>query len=188
MGLFAMGTPKLKNINLPSVGNVKKVSEYKDVLESYKNGIVNLQKKLDGYDKRAMENQLAIVQTALDLTYLKEQNEKVLELLENSDISQKEEMKTQITSLIETMAEMNYKLENMDRNIVNQISNLLMETQKLTIYQYKQNQIELSGRLDRTEKSLKGNKVLLWFLFIFQFIGMGGIAFLILYLLEIITF
>lgn len=209
MSLFPFGLPVNKDIILKKRdqenGSAKKyeqqLTDYRETLESYKKCIIEYADKLEGLDNRSIDHKLTIMRTTLDLTYIKEQTDKMMELIEmlrNDDNVKLSEQQNQILtqgnrllehqeSMLAGLVETNYKLEGLDNNVVNRLSDVFIELQKQTIALYKQSHQELQDKIYRISKSVKHNKVLLWFLFISQVIGLGGIAFIILYLLEVIV-
>jgi hypothetical protein len=166
----------------------RKLADYRDTLESYKRCILEYSGKLEGYDKRSIDNQLSIVQTALDLTYIKEQGDKTYDLLEEMKEGPMNKSLLQLESLITTLVDTNYKLEGLDKNVVNRLSELLLELQKQTVYQNKQLQTELLERVEQLTKSVKKGHSLLWFVIVFNLLGLSALAFLVLYIMEIIPF
>jgi hypothetical protein len=166
----------------------RKLADYRDTLENYKRCILEYSGKLEGYDKRSIDNQLSIVQTALDLTYIKEQGDKTYDLLEEMKEGPMNKSLLQLESLITTLVDTNYKLEGLDKNVVNRLSELLIELQKQSVYQNKQLQTELLERVENLTKSVKKGHTLLWFVIIFNLLGLSALAFLVLYIMEIIPF
>jgi hypothetical protein len=165
-----------------------KLTEYRDTLENYRKMIMEYSGRLEGYDRKSVESQLSKVQVALDLTYIKEQGDKMLELLEA--LSKKSEDKTsdELEGLITTLVDMNDKIDGLDKNVVNRISELMIELHKQTVFQDKQIQTELSESVELLSRKVKKTNALLWFLFVFGLVGISGIAFIILYILEVIPF
>ena len=190
------GLPAVKEIGLKKRDGTmastalyeRKLAEYRDTLENYKKCILVYSGKLEGFDKRTIDNQLSIVQTALDLTYMKEQGDKTVDLLEEMKEGPLNKSLLQMESLITTMVETNIKLEGLDKNVVNRLSELLLELQKQTVFQNKQVQTELITGMERLTKTVKKGHVLLWFIIIFNVLGLSGLAFLVLYVMEIIPF
>lgn len=180
----------------------RRLADYRETLENYKRCILEYSGKLDNYDKRSMDNQLSIVQTALDMTYLKEQGDRTAELLNSINCltdemkKQLEEMKTgpvaktsvSVDSIAASLMETNYKLEGVDKNAVNRLSELLLELQKQVMYQNKQLQMELFGGMDKLSRSVKKGHTILWFVLAFNIVGLSALAFLVLYIMEIIPF
>jgi hypothetical protein len=82
----------------------------------------------------------------------------------------------------------NESLDGVDRNVVNRISELLIELQKQNTIQSKQYQADIITDIYALDRRVRRGHALLWFVFIFNLIGISGIAFLILYVLEIIPF
>lgn len=166
----------------------QKLVEYRDTLENYKKCILEYSGKLDNYDNRSMDNQLSIVQSAIDLSYLKEQGDRNAELLEDLGTEEISKILVQLENMMATMVETNLKLEGMDKNVVSRLSDLVLELQKQIMFHNKQFQTETAISIEKLSKTAKNSKLLLWFLFVFNMISLGGIVFLILYLLEIIPF
>jgi hypothetical protein len=178
------------------------LAEYRETLESYRKGILEYLGKLEDYDKRSMDNQLSIVQTALDMTYIKEQADKTADMTDtltrqlDTFGNRLEELKTGpvsktlagLESLSTLTADTNYKVEALDKNVVNRLSELLLELQKQTIYQNKQLQTEVLTSVDKLSQSVKKSHTLLWFLIAFNILGLSALAFMVLYIMEIIPF
>ncbi|MDF2943140.1 MAG: hypothetical protein K0S01_1998 [Herbinix sp.] len=190
------GLPAVKEIGLKKRdGSIesaalyeRKLLEYRDTLENYKKCILEYSGKLEGYDRRTVDNQLSIVQTALDLTYIKEQGERTVDLLEDLKDGHLTKSLIQLEGLITAMVDTNYKLEGLDKNVVNRLSEMLLELQKQTVAQNKQLQSELITGIEKLTKTVKKGHTLLWFLIIFNILGLSGLAFLVLYIMEIIPF
>ncbi len=181
----------------------RRMAEYRDTLERYKKCLFDNINRLDSYDKRSMDNQLSIVQTALDLTYLKEQGDQMIELLEEqrkvipedkgletiNNISETlHNVSSNLESLATSLLDANYKLDGLDKNVVNRLSELMMELQKQSLYQNRQLQADMTSDFERLTKSVKRGHVLLWFLFILSLFSLSGIVFIGLYIMEIIPF
>jgi hypothetical protein len=164
----------------------RKLADYRDTLENYKRCILEYAGKLEGYDKRSIDNQLSIVQTALDLTYIKEQGDETYEFLKDMKEGPINKSLQQLESLITMLVDTNYKLEGLDKNVVNRLSELLLELQKQSIHQNKQLQEELIAGVENLTNSVRKGHVLLGFVIIFNLIGLSGLAFLVLYIMDII--
>lgn len=165
-----------------------KLAEYRETLENYRKMISEYSGKLEGYDRNSMESQLSKVQNALDLTYIKEQSDKTLELLEEMNEGPVSKTLAGMDGLITTLVDTNEKLDGLDKNVVNRISELMIQLQKQTALQMKQYQTELNENMELLSRSVRRTNALLWFIFMFGLIGISGIAFVILYILEIIPF
>lgn len=190
-GLSVKKEPEPKKTEVQSESTMKyeqKLAEYRDTLESYKKGILEYLGRLDDYDKLSLDNQISIVQSALDLRNLKEQGDKTMELIDDMRTGKLNKALTQLEDLMATIVETNYKLEGMDKNVVSRLSDLVLELQKQTLYQNKQQQAETVANLDKLSKTVKSSKPMLWLLIALNLIGLGGVTFLILYMLEIISF
>ncbi len=180
---------KRKEENPEAVAQYKhKLTEYRDTLENYRKIISEYSGKLEGYDRNSVESQLSKVQYALDLTYIKEQGDKILELLTTMNKGSSDKLMTELEGLITTLVDTNYKLEGLDKNVVNRVSELMVELQKQTAFQNKQYQTEISISMEQLTRKMKKTYALLWFIFIFGLIGISGIAFIVLYILEVIPF
>lgn len=222
------GVKKREDYSDAVVQYERKLAEYKEVLETYRKYIREYSLRLEGYERKFRESQLDDVQSALDLTYLKEQGDKSMELLRQLkalsgnkpyiNLDQitdalagtdkkldalEDELKTReesLSSLSKSMLTMAINLDNMDKrmdtlsgnidgldkNVVNRITEFLLELQKQHIYQNRQLQTEVVADVEKLNQTVKSNKVLLWFILIFNFFGLTSIAFLVLYYLEII--
>jgi hypothetical protein len=191
--------------NEQTVRYEQKLAEYEGVLEKYLSCIDNYSERLEELSRKPAEkseNQLSLIQAAVDLTYIKEQGKEIRGLVEelrdssdsrnleqfNKILAQGNKAAEQQESLLTTLIDTNYKLEGLDKNVINRFTDIQVELQKQTLFQYKQNQMELQTRLENLTKAVKRNKLLLWLVFLFQFLGLGAMAFIILYLLEIISF
>lgn len=177
------------------------LTEYREMLERYKRCIVEYADKLEGLDNRAIDQKLTIMKTTLDLTYIKEQTDKTIELIEkmrtdentksseqeNRTLTQVNKLLEQIEGLSTAVIMMNDKIEGLDKNVVNRLSDVIIELHKQTLVFYKQSNQELQENLNNLAKSVGRSKLILWFLFFFQLIGLGAFAFIIMYLLELIV-
>ncbi|MDF2542611.1 MAG: hypothetical protein K0S47_2329 [Herbinix sp.] len=168
----------------------RKLSEYRDILENYKSFLIEQKSKTEGQNLSSMDSQLTIIQTALDLTYIKEQSDKTVEILEDMKVSQENKIILQLDSLMEAIAQTNFKMEGLDKSIdkdvVNRVYQLLFEFNKQTLNQNHQLRTEVQEKMIQIDKKHKKMSTFLWLLMIFQLIGLGGIIFLVLYLTEFI--
>ena len=165
-----------------------KLAEYRDVLEKYRKCILEYSGKLDNYDKRYLDNQLSIVQSAIDITYLKEQTDRTAEQLSELKEGPINQVLSTLQNLVSAILDTNYKLEGLDKNVVNRLSELLLELQKQTINQSRQLQLEFASEIEQLNKKLRKNNTLLGLLMVFSILGLSGLAFIILYIMEIIPF
>lgn len=183
----ADGKEKYENLEA-SILYERKLAEYRDTLENYKKCITEYSGKLENYDKRTLDNQLSIVQTALDLTYLREQIDKSIELLDEIKKGPISHMVIHLEGLIKAVVDTSYKIDGLDTNVVNRLSELIIELQKQTIYQNKQLQTELANSIEQLNLKVKKSNSLLWFVIGFNILGLSALAFLVLYIMEIIPF
>lgn len=164
-----------------------KLAEYRDTLEYYKK-LLEYSDKLEENDRKSLDKKYAGVQAAMDLTYLKEQGEKTIELIEDMNKSTISNIMTELEKLNIALLNTNENLEGIDKNVINRLSELLIELQKQNSFQYKQYQSDITAHMGDLEHRVKKGHALLWFLFVFNLISISGIVFLILYSLEIIPF
>lgn len=203
MGMIPVAKNPYAVMNEQALRYEQKLTEYEAALEKSLSYMEQYAGKLEENSRRPAEkpeNQLSLVQAAVDLTYIKEQGKEIRSMLEelrgniNSEnqehftkvLAQGNKAAEQQESLLTTLIDTNYKLEGLDKNVVNRLTDVQVELQKQTLFQFKQNQTELQSHLDTLTKSVKRNKLLLWLVFIIQFLGLGALTFIILYLLEII--
>ena len=165
-----------------------KLADYQHTLENYKRYLTESLSKQDSEERRYVDSQLSLVQMALDLTYLKEQGDKLTELLQETKQGPITRTLSEIEGLITAIADTNYKLEGLDKNVVNRLSELCIELQKQTSLQMKSNLSEMAIKLELLEQKAKRSNALLWFLFIFNILSLSGIAFLIVYIFGIIPY
>ncbi len=175
----------------------QKLSEYSKLLDKFKECISDYFGIYDEMSKKAADNSMSSVQLAVDITRIKDMLKKLAALVEeaayNSDntpfdklTAQNDKIMEQIESLTASVIETHYKLEGVDKNVVNRLSDILIELQKQTLNQYKQNMSEIQENVEKLRKAVVKNRVWSILSFILQLIGLGGIALIILYLLEII--
>jgi archaellum component FlaC len=180
----------------------QKLDQYRAILEEYKRCIMEYAVKLESYEKNSSDNRLVSKQTAQDINYLKEQEEKVVEMLFNLS-KMAEEIKAEASTrsqagldsisisfenIRQKLEDTKLSLDGLDKNVVNRLSELLLDLQKQNYYQSKQNQTELVTGLDTLTRKVKKNQTLLWISFILNIFGLGAMALLILYIMEIIPF
>lgn len=164
----------------------RKLADYRDTLESYKNCILEYSDRLDSYEKRTFNNQLSVIQTALDITYMKEQGDKVLDLLDNLKADTLNQVSFTIDKLNTVLEDTKDKVEVMDENIITNISELISVLQKETQNENLRLQDEVLYRVEGMEDKIRRSNSLIWFLFVFNIISLGALAFVILYIMNII--
>jgi hypothetical protein len=165
-----------------------KLAEYRNTLENYRKWLLEYSDKCEEYEHRIGVHKLNEVQTAMDLTYIKEQGEKTMGLMEDLDKVKFNSIILELEKLKAVLERTTENLEGIDKNVVNRISELLIELQKQNTLLNKQYQEEYAAGLQALDRRVRRGHALLWFVFIFNLIGISGIAFLILYVLEIIPF
>lgn len=168
--------------------NDQKLAEYRETLENYKNCILAYSGKLESYEKRSLDNQLSIVQTALDISYLKDQGERQVELLEELKTEQLNKALANLEHLITAVLDTSYKMDGLDKNVVNRLSEFSIELQKQADEQSQRRHEELEQDIGILNRKVRKSNALLWFLFIFNIISLGGLAFMILYIMDLIPF
>lgn len=162
--------------------------EYKDKLEYFMECIHAFSDKLDHMEKQSEKDKLSTVQTAIDLTYMKELGDKTLDTLSQIQDGPINKTLSNIEELTVSMTETNFKIGELDKNLVNRLTELLEEQQKQSMFQNKQLQTELLTSLEGVAKSIKKGRIVTGLLFFFNLISLSGVIFLILYILEIISF
>lgn len=162
----------------------RKLAQYRETLENYKNCILEYSGKLDNYERRSLDNQLTIVQTALDMTYIKEQGDKTIELLEDMQEGSMNKMIANLENLATVVLDTNYKLEGLDKNVVNRLSDLLMELKAQALNQNKQLQIELVTGIENMNRNVKKNHTLLWLILVLNFVGINVLVLMVLYIMK----
>ncbi|TAH69476.1 MAG: hypothetical protein EWM47_07000 [Anaerolineaceae bacterium] len=201
MSLFPLSKNKENSDNTKDRNEIR-LAQYKEVLKRYKQSMDEYMQKLRHIENQPDSSKIALVQTSMQLSQIQKQNAEILLILEklkqkDRDWSQEhnEEALNQgkkaidhIESLMTTIIETNYKLEEMDKNLINSLSSVILELHKQLLYQISEENAGLRENYTRLEKKVKGNRGLLWMLFILQFIGLGALAFIILYLMDFIYF
>ncbi|NLO08796.1 MAG: hypothetical protein GX129_02890 [Clostridiales bacterium] len=179
-----------------------RLAQYKEVLKRYRQSMEEYIHRLGEIDNQPDGSQISLVQTSMQLSQIQNQSEEILLILEEmrqkgsawsqvqSEETQNQGRKAldQIESLMTTVIETNYKLEDLDKRLINNLSTVLMELHKQLLYQIKEENKVLGENYLKLQKKVRGNRGLLWVLFIFQFLMLGGIAFIILYLMDYIYF
>lgn len=164
-----------------------KLAEYGEVLDYYKKGLNEYLHKLEGYNEEFLDNRHIITQSAIDISYLKEQGDRTTELLESMRTSSMNKILFDLEELLPAVSNISTTLEGMDKNVVNQLSELLMELQKQLVFHDKQVQMEQTAKMEKATKNEKKRQGILWFLFLFQVLSMAALAFLILNSLGFIS-
>lgn len=179
-----------------------RLAQYKEVLKRYKQSMEEYTQRLSAINNNSSDSKLTLVQTEMQLSQIKNQGEEILLLLEeiktkNGDGSQEksEEALSQgsksldlLESLMATIIETNYKLEEMDKSLINNLTSILSELHKQLLFHFREEHTVLQENYLKLQKTVKGNRGFLWVLFVIQFIGLGALAFIILYLLDFIYF
>jgi uncharacterized coiled-coil protein SlyX len=124
----------------------------------------------------------------LKLADLKQQLDTVDKQLDDMKTGVLAQSRMNLEGLSAAVADTNYKLDGLDKNVVNRLSELLLELQKQTLYQNKQFQTEQSAVIDKLSRSVKRGHTFLWLILILNIFGLGILTFLVLYVLEIIPF
>ncbi len=178
------GGKKREELQEVTAAYERRLAEYQDTLEIYKKWLSEYSGSKAG-TRIASEQSPMNIQAALDLTYLKEQGEKEIALMNELSKDAVGRVLSELELIKVNQAYAGEQLEGLDRNVVNRISELLIELQKQS---HTQSQAELTGQVERLEGKLRKNQTLLWFLFVFNLISVSGIAFLILYILELLPY
>jgi hypothetical protein len=183
-----LGLKKREDAMATAAQYERKLAEYKTTLENYKKYIEDNLGKQEPEERRPIEDQLSLVQIALDLTYLKEQGERFSEQVNELDKGKIAKISSDMEGLVTALVDTNYKLEEADKNVVRLLSERLAELQNQLVIQMNQNQTDLISRLESVEQKVKRNNVLLWFLFILQLLSLSGIVFVVLYIFGLLPF
>ncbi len=165
-----------------------KLAEYRDTLEYYRKWLLEYSDKHENLEHRASGHKLNNVQTAMDLTYIKEQGDKTMELMDDLSSTKISRILLELEKLNAGLETANENLNGLDKNVVNRISELLIELQKQSNLWNKQFQADIVTDIYALDRRVRRGHALLWFVFIFNLVGVSGIVFLILYVLEIIPF
>ncbi|MDF2905099.1 MAG: hypothetical protein K0R34_420 [Herbinix sp.] len=190
------GLPNVKDIGNKMKEDAKeitatyehKLAEYRDTLEYYRKWLLEYSDKREENEHGVGAHYLKGVQTAMDLTYIKEQGEKTMDMVDDLNKVKISNILRELEKLNAGLETVNENLNGLDRNVVNRISELLIELQKQSTIQNKQYQADIVTDIYALDRRVRRGHALLWFVFIFNLIGISGIAFLILYVLEIIPF
>ena len=118
----------------------KILDEYQNALEEYSSTIKEYSDRLGYYEKNTKEKQLASAITSLDITYLKEQGDKNAE---------------QLDAMAAALTDANTAVNSLDRNVVNRISELLLELQKQELNQSNQKHEEMLKAIDSLTRAVK---------------------------------
>ncbi|HWT74722.1 MAG TPA: hypothetical protein VN258_08405 [Mobilitalea sp.] len=186
-----------------------KLAKLRETLEYYRKCLFEYANKLDSYDRKSLDSQHAMVQSALDMTYIKEQGDKTLEEIQSIKNDPLNKTLSNLDVIAVAMSDMNDKMvsldrlmetldknigmvdkdvEALDKNVVNRLSEFLLELQKQTIHQNMQLQTDVMTGIEKLHRSVKKGHALLWFILLFNLFGIGTMIFFVLYYLEIIPF
>ncbi len=165
-----------------------KLAEYRDTLEYYRKWLLEYSDKHEDLEHRGNGHKLNNVQTAMDLTYIKEQGEKAMELMDDLSSTKFNRILSELEKMNTGLETANENLNGLDKNVVNRISELLIELQKQSNLWNKQFQADVVTDIYALDRRVRRGHALLWFVFVFNLIGISGVVFLILYALEIIPF
>lgn len=166
-----------KNISAEAITQLeRRIVEYKDTLENYKQCLSEYKDKLEDYDKQAIDNHLSHVQRALDMTYLKEQGERTIELLGEVQSDSLNRTLANLDILSGAVTEANNKIDGLDKNVVNQLSEMISEFQKQGVYQNKQIETEITANIDKLSRKVKRGNVVLWISLIINVLCFSGLA------------
>lgn len=189
------GIPSIKEITLKNRDDSAEIAafyesrleEYKEALENYKTCLLEYAFKLNRYNDRKEDNHISLAQNALDLSYVKEQCDKTIRLLEEWKTSQVNNPEL-LENMTIALSDINLKLEGLDKNVVNRLSELMLELQKQILFQNKQLHAELTNGLEQLQRTVRRGQGLYIANIILSIFGLSGLAFLILYILEVIPF
>lgn len=181
-------TKEDKNKRNPSTEAIihleRRIAEYKDTLENYKKCLYEYKEKLDGYDKLVIDNHLANVQRALDMTYVKEQGEKTFELLDEVQSDSLKRMMVSLDHLSESVSEANTKIDGLDKDVINRMSEMILELQKQGVYQNKQIETDITASIDKLSRKVKAGNIVLWISLLLNLLCFSGLAVFVIYYLR----
>ena len=165
----------------------RKLSEYSDALMKSDQCTTKNIEKLEEYHNSFKDTQLSNVQMALDMTYLKEQDDRLIDLIQHirTDSEHVEEGLESITAILKKVEG---NVEGLDKNAVNRLSELYLELHKQSLEQNRQLQSELTINIDRLNKRVKRGNILLGLFMTGSLLACGVVAFLVLYYLELLPF
>lgn len=201
MSLFPLSKNKESQDNIRDRTN-RQLEQYKEILKMYKQCMEEYIQRLSLVEIHPGSGQTSPVQTAMQLSQIKNQSEEILMLLEEirekddslleeqneEAFNQGKKVLDQIESLTATMIETNYRLEEMDKRLINNLTSTLSEMQQQMINQSSTKLAEIQESHLKLQKKVRGNRGFLWLLFVMQLIGLGALAFIILYLMDYIYF
>jgi hypothetical protein len=138
------------------------LQEYRDELEGYRNSLEQYEKKLEGF-RATEEDQMAAVQVALDLTYIKEE----------------------LNGIVDRQKQITDKVEKIDK--IDRLDSLIIEPIKKN---YTANRTATIEKLDEIQENVRrsnqGLRAILWISLFINAISLGGLAFIILWILQIV--
>ncbi len=201
MSLFPLSKNK-ENSDYTKDRYESRLAQYNELLKRYRRSMEEYINRLGQSDNQPNGTQISLIQTSMQLSQIQKQSDEIILILEElrqkeNDWSQEQSEEAfklgrksidQIESLMTTIIETNYKLEEQDKRVINSLSLTLSELHKQLIFQIKEENAGLRENLIRLQRKVKGNRGLLWVLFVLQFIGLGALAFIILYLMDYIYF
>jgi hypothetical protein len=162
-----------------------KIAEYRDTLEAYKKCLLEYSGKIE---KRVLEHQLPVVQSALEITYLKDQIDNSIELLQELKTDQMNKVFADLEHLISSVLDMSYKMDDLDKIVVNRLADVLIDLQKQNYSQNNELHEELIQEIEQLDSKLNKNNTLLRILFLFNLVTLGGLGFVILFIIKIMKF
>ena len=162
----------------------RRIAEYKDTVENYKKCLSEYKEKLDGYDKMVIDNHLSNAQRALELTYLKEQGEKTIDLLGEVQSDSLKRTLANLDILSGAVSEANNKIDGLDKNVVNRLSEMIIELQKQGVYQNKQIETDITANIDKLSRKVKAGNIVLWISLLINLLCFSGLAVFVIYYLR----
>lgn len=160
----------------------RRLAEYREELYRFNHCLDGYAQMLDEYGKVLPESTDKLSAAGIDAAYLKEQGERALKLLEEMQEENVSMNKIPATldSLSITMAVLGDSIKGMDRDIVNRLSEQMVELQKQSLFQYNLQNTEHNDELRSLKKKVQGGNRLLWVLFILLLINMTALAYILL--------
>ena len=201
MSLFSLSKNKESSDYTRDRSDIQ-LAQYKEVLKRYRQSMEEYIRRLGQIENQPDGTEISFVQTSMQLSQIQNQSEEIILILEElrhkendrtqeqneESLSQGRKALDQIESLMTSVIETNYKFDEMDKRLVNDISSALSELHKQLLYQIREENTANRESYLKLQKKVNGNRGLLWVLFLLQFIGLGALAFIILYLMDYIYF
>ncbi|MFA9463515.1 MAG: hypothetical protein ACERKN_04420 [Velocimicrobium sp.] len=158
-----------------SVSGSKQMKNYFLLLDEYKKTLDKYQKKIETFGV-SEEDKMAAVQVALDLTYLKEELDEIK--------PKQDQLAVEMDSLHQMMKEISLLQKQIEEKFA-QIDKVIIEP---IMENYSSNRIEIIDKFDQVMEYTKKKSKMMLFSLILNVVSIGGVVFIMLYLMDIIRF